>query len=177
MTPFSSVAMLEKLALLKIALCNAPALSSASSARLRGHVFHGQDQQLAVVARLELAGVQEHHPAADGREGVLELEVVEDGALGDDVFEQGPQVGDVPLAVAQLVDEAALGLPGRDVERLVEGAVGGPDAQRGVEDQQGLAHRVDDVLGVVLNVFDQRSLFHHGHPAGCSEVTVRALLI
>src|SRR5437016_14639989 len=35
MTPFSSVAMLEKLALLKIALCNAPALSSASSARLR----------------------------------------------------------------------------------------------------------------------------------------------
>src|ERR1700685_4516726 len=36
MTPFSSVAMLEKLALLKIALCNAPALSSASSARLRG---------------------------------------------------------------------------------------------------------------------------------------------
>src|SRR5580700_9724857 len=36
MTPFSSVAMLEKLALLKMALCSAPALSSASSARLRG---------------------------------------------------------------------------------------------------------------------------------------------
>ncbi len=101
-----------------------------------------------MVARLELAGVQEHHPAADGREGVLELEVVEDGALGDDVLEQGPQVGDVPLAVAQLVDEAALGLPGRDVERLVEGAVGGPDAQRGVEDQQGLSHRLHNVLGI-----------------------------
>src|SRR6187399_3292866 len=35
MTPFSSVAMLEKLALLKIALCNAPASSSASSACFR----------------------------------------------------------------------------------------------------------------------------------------------
>ena len=35
MTPFASVAMLEKLALLKIALCRAPALSSASSACLR----------------------------------------------------------------------------------------------------------------------------------------------
>jgi len=35
MTPFASVAMLEKLALLKIARCSAPALSSASSARLR----------------------------------------------------------------------------------------------------------------------------------------------
>ena len=33
-TPLASVAMLEKFALLKIALCNAPALSSASSACL-----------------------------------------------------------------------------------------------------------------------------------------------
>jgi len=33
MTPFASVAMLEKLALLNIAFCRAPALSSASSRR------------------------------------------------------------------------------------------------------------------------------------------------
>ena len=113
------------------------------------------------LARLQLAGVEQHHPAADGREGVLQLEVVEDGALGDDVLEQGPQGGDVPLAVAQLVDEAVLGLLGGDVEGLVEGAVGGPDAQGGVEDQQGLAHRVDDVLRVVLNILDQRCSIHH----------------
>ena len=163
MTPFSSVAMLEKLALLKIALCSAPAFEQRLFRPLaRGHVFHGQDEQLAVVARLELAGVEQHHPPADDREGVLELEVVEDGALGDDVLEQGPQVGDVPLAVAQLVDEAALGLRGRDVERLVEGAVGRPDAQRGVEDQQRLAHRVHDVLGVVLDVLDDWFSRHRG---------------
>src|SRR5438105_2608359 len=151
MTPFSSVAMLEKLALLKMAFCNAPALSNASSARLRSVT--------SPIARTSNSPwwpawslrVEQHHPAADGREGVLELEVVEDGALGDDVLQQGPQVGDVPLAVAQLVDQAALGLPGRDVERLVEGAVGGPDAQRGVQDQQRLAHRVHDVLGVGLD--------------------------
>ena len=35
MTPFASVAMLEKLALLKMALCRAPARRSASSACLR----------------------------------------------------------------------------------------------------------------------------------------------
>ena len=157
--------MLEKLALLKIALCKRPGFEQRFFRPLaRGHVLHGQDQQLAVVARLELAGVEQHHPAADDREGVLELEVVEDGALGDDVLEQGPQVGDVPLAVAQLVDEAALGLLGRDVERLVEGAVGGPDAQRGVEDQQRLAHRIDDVLGVVLNILDQWFTYHSGPP-------------
>ena len=34
-TPLASVAMLEKLTLLKIALCSAPALARASSARLR----------------------------------------------------------------------------------------------------------------------------------------------
>jgi hypothetical protein len=34
MTPFASVAILEKLALLKIARCRAPALSSVSSDRL-----------------------------------------------------------------------------------------------------------------------------------------------
>jgi hypothetical protein len=33
MTPFSSVAMLEKLALLKIAFCSAPVLSRAASRR------------------------------------------------------------------------------------------------------------------------------------------------
>src|SRR5471032_845661 len=44
MTPFASVAMLEKLALLKIALCSAPAFSNAASACLRGVV--GADQQV-----------------------------------------------------------------------------------------------------------------------------------
>jgi hypothetical protein len=45
-----------------------------------------------VVARLGLASIEEHHPAADHREGVVELEIVEDGAFGNDVFKQGPQV-------------------------------------------------------------------------------------
>jgi len=35
MTPFAFVAMLEKLALLKIAFCKAPAFNNASSASLR----------------------------------------------------------------------------------------------------------------------------------------------
>ena len=125
------------------------------------------------MARLKLAGVEQHHPAADHRERVLELEVVEDGARGNDILEQCPQVGDIPLTVAQFVDEAALRLPGRDVKRLVERAVGRPDAQGGVEDQQGLAHRIDDILGVVLNLLDQRCLLHRGHPAAQLEVIIR----
>jgi len=39
MTPLASVAMLEKLALLKIAFCSAPALSRAASLRISGMIF------------------------------------------------------------------------------------------------------------------------------------------
>ena len=39
---------------------------------------------------------------------------------------------------------------------LIEGAVGGLDAQRGVEHQERLAHRVHDVLGVVLDILNER---------------------
>ena len=46
-----------------------------------------------------------------------------------------PQIGDVPLSVAQFVNESVHGLLGRDVKGLIEGAVGGPDAEGGVEDQ------------------------------------------
>ncbi len=38
---------------------------------------------------------------------------------------------------------------------LVEGAVGGVDAQAAVENQERLADRVDDVLRVSLNLFEQ----------------------
>ena len=111
---------------------------------------------------LELASVEQHHATPDDREGVLQLKVVEDGALGNDVFEQRPQVGDVPLAVAQLVNQAVLGFFGGDVKGLIESAVGGADAQGGVEHQQRLAHRVDDVLGVRFDVFNKRIWLHRG---------------
>ena len=129
------------------------------------HVFHRQHEQFPVVTRLELACIEQHHSAANHREGVLELEIVEDRALGDNVFQQCSQVGDVPLAVTQLVDQTALGLRERDVEGLIEGAVGGLDAQRRVEDQERLAHRVDDVLGVGLDILDQWFLRHRSREA------------
>src|SRR5665647_2771841 len=50
MTPFASVAMHEKLALLKIARCRAPALSSASSACLRAVLSVPQDTPIRALA-------------------------------------------------------------------------------------------------------------------------------
>ena len=50
MTPLASVAMLEKLALLKIALCSAPALSSVSFSSLRAVLSAGSGTPTRVFA-------------------------------------------------------------------------------------------------------------------------------
>src|SRR5208282_1389899 len=67
MTPFASVAMLEKLALLKIARCSAPALSSTSSACLRKVMSPTLSETLilALVASFPLAIVLP--PVTDAR--------------------------------------------------------------------------------------------------------------
>src|SRR5271165_4616458 len=86
-------------------------------------IFHSQHQQLPVMARLKLAGVEQHHPPPNGREVMLQLKVVKDRTLGDNIFQEGSQVGNVPLAVAQLVNQAVLGFFDRDFKGLIEGAV------------------------------------------------------
>jgi hypothetical protein len=53
---------------------------------------------------------------------------------------------------------------GGDLKGLIEGAVGGPDAQGGVENQQRFAHRINDVQGVVLNILNQWLRIHQQHP-------------
>ena len=79
----------------------------------RGDVLDGEQDEFRVIAGpTDLAAVQEHPPPADALEVVRDLEVAERVVLGEDVFEERPQLGDVPLAVAQLVDEPALGLLG-----------------------------------------------------------------
>ena len=115
------------------------------------------------MARLKLAGIQQHHPASDDREIVLQLEVVKDRTFGNNIFQQSPQVGDVPLAVAQLVNQAVFSFFGRDLKGLIEGPVAGSHAQGRVENQEGFAHRIDDVLGVGFDGF-QVGLGAHAVP-------------
>jgi len=95
----------------------------------------------------ELAGVEDHPPPAEALEDVVDFEVAERVVPGEDLFEECPEPGDVPLAVAQLVDEPAVGLLGNDAEGAVEGAVGRAHAEVGPEDDERLPHRVDDALG------------------------------
>ncbi len=166
MTPFASVAMLGEIGAVEDRALQGSGLEQRPPPPAAAAVTSSMARTSSSPwwPAWSLQALSSDRPAADRGEGVFQFEIVEDGTLGDDVFEQPPQGGDVPLAVAQLVNKAPFGLRGRDVERLVEGAVGGLDAERGVEDQQGLADRVHDVLGVVLDVLDQRSSFHHARP-------------
>jgi hypothetical protein len=72
-----------------------------------------------------LAGIQEHDAPADGGEIVLDLIVVEGGLLGKDGLQQLAQPGDIPLLVAQVVDQLPDGLLGLSLEDSIEGAAGG----------------------------------------------------
>ena len=114
----------------------------------RGDVFEGQEDAFALALRIgDAARVEQHDLFPDGLELVLDLEVLDRRAARQQLFEQLAQPRDVPLAVAELVDEPAQHLARRDGEGAVERAVGAFDAQAVVEHQERLAHRVDGVLG------------------------------
>src|SRR5271170_6929713 len=100
------------------------------------------------MTRLKLAGIKQHHPASDGREIMLQLEVVKNRTFGNNIFQESSQVGDIPLAVAQLVNQAVFSFFERDFKGLIEGPVARSHAQGRVENQEWFAHRIDDVLGV-----------------------------
>jgi hypothetical protein len=87
-------------------------------------------------------------------EVVFNLEVFNGMAVAQDLGQQRPQLGDVPLTVAQVVDEAALRLFFRDVEVPVEGGVGRADPQALVEDHEWLSQGRNDVVGVGKGVPD-----------------------
>lgn len=90
--------------------------------------------------------IQQHGLRAETWEVVFDLEA---RRLRLKKFrQQPPQAGDVPLAVAQFVDQAVLGFLLRSVKRFVEGTVGRLHPQLAVENDERLAKGCDDVVGI-----------------------------
>ena len=48
---------------------------------------------------------------------------------------------------------------------LIESAVGGPDMQGSIENQQWFAHRVHNVQSEILNIVDELIWFHCSRPS------------
>ena len=136
-----------------------------------GGVLHRKQEQLAVDARLgELAGVEEHRAATNGGKVVSNLEIPELRVLWNDVFQQASQLGNVPLAVAELVQQPALRLYFRGSERAEKRPVGHLHMEILVENQQGLSHRLHDGFCKGLDFLQDRlSAFTIGDVEGRSE--------
>jgi hypothetical protein len=94
----------------------------------------------------DFSGVEDHPSPADALEVVGHFEVAEGGLLREDVFEERPELRDVPLAVTQFVEESPRSLLGCDAEAGVERAIGLPDAEFVVEDEERRADGIDDGL-------------------------------
>ena len=115
-----------------------------------GDILDGEeDYQFLPRNPLDLAGVQQHDAAADGREVVLDLVIVERRLLRQDRFKQLPQLGDVPLLVSEIVDELADRFLGLHLEEIVERSADRNHPQVLVQGYQGFPNRIDDALRVL----------------------------
>ena len=104
---------------------------------------------------------QQHHPAGralvPNRKGIelegalsqpgkfpLELETLHRHVLGDHGFEELAQAGNVPLAVGQVEQAAAVGLDRVLFEDFIETTAAGQEPQRVVEHEEGLGQGIND---------------------------------
>ena len=87
-----------------------------------GDILDGQENDPFLSSfSFYLPGIQQHDAVADGGKIVLDLIVVKGGLLGKDGFQQLPQLGDIPLLVAQIVDQLPHGLLWFHLEKFIEG--------------------------------------------------------
>ena len=94
----------------------------------------------------DLAGVQDERPPTEPLEVVIDLVALDRFVLRDDALEQFPQGRNIPLSVAEIVDQAALGLGLLHLEQTIEGPIGGRHAKVLIQHHERAAHRVDQVV-------------------------------
>ena len=111
-----------------------------------GHVFDRQkNQPRDVRAVRDEPGIQLHDLSADARKDVVDVDVVQ-LALGEEaVAQQRPKRRDVPLTITQGEEHFTHRVLRCDSKGLKKRPVGVRDAEFGIEQQQRLAHGVDDV--------------------------------
>ena len=115
----------------------------------RRDVLDGEEHQGRRPVRAEdLAGIEEHGLGAKVRKRVRDLEVVEGGVVGHNLLQQVPQGGNVPLAIAQVVEPVRLRLLGGDLEALIKIPIRHEHVQGGVQHHQRDPHRVHNACGV-----------------------------
>ena len=121
-----------------------------------GDVLDGeQDQVFPTAITDELSGIEQNAPPARPRGPVRELDVLELVIFRQDLFDHVPQVRNIPLPAAKLVQRPPDDLARCQVEQLVERPVGRLHPYLGIQDHQGLAARLDDRLCIHARLVDR----------------------
>ena len=110
-------------------------------------VLHREQDELDII---EAARVQQDRARANPLKVMAHLIVVEDRILRQNLFQQGMQLGNIPLPIAELIDELADGLRWAHLKHLVEGRIGRLHAEVGREDEQRFPDRLDNLFGGVF---------------------------
>src|ERR1043166_1064552 len=111
-------------------------------------VLHAEQNGRLGASLIEhLPRIQAHRPVPGTGKLFFDVIVLHHAMLGYDFFQQQSKLWNVPLTVAQFVEQPALGVPGCHLEERIKRAARGYHAQRLVENQDGLADSVDNGLG------------------------------
>jgi hypothetical protein len=117
--------------------------------RALGDVLDRQQDLLCLLAVvINLARIEHHHPPADRRKHVVDLECLDGRGAGDDRLERGAELGNVPLPGADLIELAADGGLRRNRECAAERMVRKPDGEIRIEDEQAFPDRVHKIQRV-----------------------------
>lgn len=138
-----------------------------------GDVFNAEEDARGHALDAGHAAAADHHgAAADVFKVMRDLEVVEGFFLRDDLFEQLAQFGNVPLAVAEAIDQPAFSPPGRNFESLVEGLVGRVHPHVVVEDDEWSGRGAKRGFGVIalcsgrqFGALERVDIHQHEHDA------------
>src|SRR4029453_5303895 len=110
-------------------------------------ILHGKQDELDII---EAARVEQDRARANVLKVMRHLIVVEDRILRQNLFQQGMQRGNIPLPIAELIDELVFGLRWADVKQLVEGRIGRLDVEVGGEDEERFPDRRDNLFSGVF---------------------------
>ena len=91
-----------------------------------GDVLDSQkDDPLLSRRAFNLPGIQKHYAPANVSKIVFNLIIIKGCLFGKDGFQQFPQLGDVPLFIAQVINKLSHGLFRVYLKDFIEGAAGG----------------------------------------------------
>ena len=125
-----------------------------------GHVFDRQQDLLCLFAGpIDLPRIEQHHPSSNRRKHAVYFKGLDRRMFGKDGFDQGAQLGIIPLSVAELVELQADRFLWGGCECVAKGTVRKLDRQVGIEHKQAFTDRLYEIQWVD---------FAHGMAGSCA---------